>query len=99
MTGGVERGIARGINGRDVAASVEFIDYAASRLTVTPTVTVHVRNRCFSVAGKDLFLPGFHAQQPESAKQRQAIPPRSSQQFSDDLNVSNHRPVYTDVDL
>jgi hypothetical protein len=30
---------------------------------------------------------------------RQVIPPCGSQQISDDLKVSNRRPVYTDVDL
>ena len=66
MTGHMERAIARGIDRLDVKASVEFMDYAAGDRTVTQPVTVHVGNRCFSFAGKDLFLPGFHGLQPGS---------------------------------
>jgi hypothetical protein len=75
------------------------MDYAAGERTVTQAVTVHVGNRCFSFVGKDLFLPGFHAKSRKARSNGQVIPPRRSQQISDDLKVSNRRPVYTDVDL
>jgi hypothetical protein len=67
--------------------------------TVAPTVTVHLRDRYFSFAGKDLFLPCAFGKTAASTKRRKVPCPRGSRQISDDLNVSSHHPVYIDVDL
>jgi hypothetical protein len=73
--------------------------YAAAGRTVARVVTVHLRHRYFSFAGKDLFLPCALGTTAGKREATEGAPPRRLRQISDDLKVSSHHPVYIDVDL
>jgi len=64
----LRRGFAPAMNRLDEPLSTQRIMTRPVRATVTCPVTVHVRNRYFSLTRQPLFCAGFHGRPPASTK-------------------------------
>jgi len=64
----LRQGFAPAMNRLDGSLSTQRIMTTLVRATVTCPVTVHVRNRYFSLRRQPLFWAGFHGRPPVSTK-------------------------------